>query len=289
MSKNILITGSEGFIGQALKKKIKKEFPEYKIFGFDIQDGDISTTEPAFDHIDHVFHLAGKTYIPKSWEEPLEFYKTNVTGTNIILEFCRKRKASLTYISAYVYGMPEYLPISEKHPVNPNNPYMHSKILAESLCRFYARHYNVKITILRPFNVFGPGQKPNFLIPLLIDQLLSKDKDIILVKDLRPKRDFIYIEDLLNAIILTLQEEKGIKIYNVGSGISISVKEIIEMLMEVTNIKKNIKTKEECRRNEILDVRADITKINNNLGWKPQFTFREGIIETIELLYRNGM
>ena len=110
-----------------------------------------------------------------------------------------------------------------------------------------------------------------------------------MVKDLRPKRDFIYIEDLLNAIILTLQEEKGIKIYNVGSGISISVKEIIEMLMEVTNIKKNIKTKEESRRNEVLDVRADITKINNELGWKPQFTFREGIIETIELLNRNGM
>ncbi|MCK4464622.1 MAG: NAD-dependent epimerase/dehydratase family protein [Bacteroidales bacterium] len=289
MSKNILITGSEGFIGQALKKKIKKEFPEYRIFGFDIQDGDISTTEPAFDHIDHVFHLAGKTYIPKSWEEPLEFYKTNVTGTNIILEFCRKRKASLTYISAYVYGMPEFLPISEKHSLNPNNPYMHSKILAESLCRFYARHYNVKITILRPFNVFGAGQSSLFLIPLLIDQLLSKDKDILVVKDIRPKRDFIYIEDLLNAIILTLREEKRFEIYNVGSGISISIKEIIEILKEITNINKSIKTKGEYRNNEILDVRADINKIKNQLGWKPKYSFREGMIKTIELIKKNGM
>lgn len=282
MPKNILITGSRGFIGKALFQKIQSQFPGYSLFGFDIDDGDLAFVKPSYNNIDHVIHLAARTFIPDSWKEPYDFYRTNVMGTNNILEYCRELNATLTYISAYVYGEPETLPIAETHPIKPNSPYMHSKVLSESLCKFYSEHYNLNITVLRPFNLYGPNQSGTFLIPHIIRQLLNNGLNKITVKDLHPRRDFLYIDDILDAIILSMNHTKKIEFYNVGYGESFSVMEIIRFLMEITGLSKEILSEKEIRKNEIQDVVADIHKIKDNLGWAPKTSIKEGLKKTVE-------
>src|ERR1035438_8407842 len=125
--KNVLVTGSLGFLGNVLVKKLI--LAGFTVFGFDIDDGDI-TTQSSLDqfrgiNISHVFHLAGKTFVPESWSDPWSFYQVNVMGTITVLDFCRETGAGLTYISSYLYGQPEYLPIDELHPVKVYNPYNH--------------------------------------------------------------------------------------------------------------------------------------------------------------------
>ncbi len=275
--KNILVTGSNGFIGSSLINTLAPL--EYKIYHFNIEDGDIADPDSlkVFNdkNIEHVIHLAGRTFVPDSWKNPAPFYATNVMGTANILEFCRLNQCSLTHISAYLYGPPEKLPISEDSTINPNNPYAHSKHMAENLCRFYHDTFNTEIIILRPFNVFGSGQNKIFLVPSIVDQVLNAE--IITVKDLVPKRDFIYLEDISNAIIKTLSCKKQFGIYNIGSGHSISVKDIIDEIQAVFRTNKEIISQKELRKGEISDVVADISRAKAELDWKPEFSFREGL------------
>ena len=127
---DILITGSSGFIGKHLKQKLLQH-QEYSIFDQNSDDGDIALTKLKFRKIDHVIHLAAKSFVPDSWKNPYMFYKTNVLGAANVLEFCREKECHLTFLSSYIYGKPMYLPINEKHPIRPHNPYSHSKILSE--------------------------------------------------------------------------------------------------------------------------------------------------------------
>lgn len=278
MSKTILVTGSNGFIGTNLVKQLINS--GYNVIEFDIHIGEISNYVFPYDKIDHIFHLASLTFVPQSWEKPVDFYKTNVIGTANILELCRKHFCSLTYISSYVYGNPTYLPVDEKHPIEPVSPYNHSKILAEELCKFYAINFNIEITILRPTNIYGSGQNTNFLIPMLIEKTLNETVKTIEVMDLRPKRDYLYLNDFLDALLLTINK-KGINIYNIGFGESISVEEIIKTICNVTNIKKQYLSLGKERKNEVWDLYVDITKIKNELGWQPKINFKEGIRKII--------
>ena len=120
---------------------------------------------PGRAHIDHVIHLAAKSFVPESWDNPYIYYRTNVLGAANVLEYCRKTECDLTALSSYIYGKPTHLPISEKHPIRPYNPYSHSKILSEELYNYYRKSFKLKINILRPFNIYGPGQKDTFVIP----------------------------------------------------------------------------------------------------------------------------
>lgn len=282
--KSILITGSSGFIGSNLIKKIGAN---YNIVEFNTNHGDIATADLSFKGIDHVIHLAGQTFVPRSWEDPYTFYKTNILGTVNILDFCRRNNAPLTYISAYVYGIPEYLPIDEKHPMQAANPYMHSKVEAERICEFYAKNYKVKMTILRPFNIYGAGQSESFIIPKIIKQIISKD-DFVDVLSLKPKRDYLYIDDLSSAIERTIDSENTFEIVNIGSGISYSVQEIISIAMDIAKVNKRIISEGEERRNEIPDVVADITKAQKLLGWSPKIDINSGLKKTIEI-FSHGM
>ncbi|MBI2966745.1 MAG: GDP-mannose 4,6-dehydratase [Bacteroidetes bacterium] len=274
MGKKIVITGSDGFIGRVLTSKLIEK--GYAITEFNLNHGDITKTNLDFPGIDHIFHLAGKTFIPESWVNPVPFFEVNALGTLRILEFCRKQNVSLTYISAYVYGIPRYLPVNEDHPVSPFNPYTHSKIVAEELCEFYRKNHKMKIAVIRPFNIYGPGQSDFFLIPLIIGQLLDKSKKFIELQDLSPKRDYLYIDDLIDALVLLFEKNK-FDTYNIGSGISYSVKEIADCIFKQAGISKKIITANNIRKNEIPDVVADITKINRDTGWKPKISFEEGI------------
>jgi len=280
--KNILVIGASGFIGQSLVKKL--EVNNFNVIQFNSSDGNIVETNfiklYKNREIDHIFHLASKTFVPDSWKNPVKFYKTSVIGTQNILELCRTKKISLTFISAYLYGSPQKLPISEEDRVDSNNPYAHSKYLAEELCKFYSEYYHVKITIARPFNIYGRNQKNIFLIPHIINQVLNSDT--IRVKDLHPKRDYIYLDDLINGLIKTLDSRKKFSIYNFGGGSELSVQEIIDIIQKIAKTDKKIISEKEERKNEIMNVVADISKANIELNWKPAYSFENGIKEIIK-------
>jgi nucleoside-diphosphate-sugar epimerase len=272
--KSVLVTGSEGFIGKQLVSALRSR--EYEVCEFDRKDGDISGTSLNLPHTDHVIHLASMVFVPLSWEDPFPFYKTNVLGTVNILEHCRKTGSQLIYVSSYVYGVPKYLPVDELHPVDVVSPYNHSKYLAEEVCRFYADKFKIPVVIIRPANIFGPGQNPEFLIPTIINQVFNSGVDKIKVMDLRPRRDYLFISDFIEALICSLPL-KGFHVYNVGSGRSVSVQEIISTILNQTGISKETISSGKERANEIWDMFMDIRKFSEETGWKPEITFEEGI------------
>lgn len=283
MSK-VLVTGASGFIGKALVSRLKAS--GHKVVPIDSASGDIADPETldrfSQPNIAHVFHLAGRTFVPDSWHDPLSFGKTNVLGTINVLEFCRKSNASLTYVSAYIYGHPETLPISEDSQIKPSNPYALTKRLAEEACEFYAAAYGMKVTTIRPFNVYGIGQGANFLIPLIIEQALTGSQ--IVVKDLLPKRDYVYLDDLTRALLATLDTNtENYNVINIGSGTSLSVKEVIDVVQDVAGTSKEIVSDNQVRANELMDVIADISKAKTILGWEPEYSFRDGIEKIIYL------
>ncbi|HNW99339.1 MAG TPA: NAD(P)-dependent oxidoreductase [Bacteroidales bacterium] len=276
---NILVTGSEGFIGKLLVAQLMSK--GYNVKTFDYKDGDITKADSLniFDESDikHIFHLAAKTFVPDSWKNPYDFYNVNVLGTTNVLGFCRKNNCSLTYISSYVYGNPDYLPIDENHKLKSYNPYSNSKILAEGICSCFADNYRIKTCIIRPFNVYGVNQLEVFLIPEIIKKVYN-DK-IIEVMDLKPKRDFVFVDDVVDALMLSVDKEG---IYNVGSGYSVSVEEIIKIVLKVTSIKKEYSSKNISRENEVFDVIANISKAKKELNWQPKTSIEEGIKRCVD-------
>jgi nucleoside-diphosphate-sugar epimerase len=278
----VLVTGATGFIGAALVRRLKQE--SYEVIELSSRDGDIADSSTldnfASDGLMRVFHLAGMTYVPDSWKNPSAFYRTNVLGTVNVAEYCRLNNVPLTYLSAYIYGRPEILPISEDSLIAPNNPYAFSKYAAENVCEFYSRNFGVSCAVIRPFNVYGAGQSSKFLIPTIIAQVLHDDA--ITVDDLNPRRDYLNIDDLVDAIIRTLNCRHPYKVYNVGSGSSLGVGEIIRIIQQCAKTNKPVFCREIKRTNEIADVVADISRVQNDLGWQPKLSFIEGIHKIIQ-------
>jgi UDP-glucose 4-epimerase len=274
--KRILITGSSGFVGKELVKVLKQNnyiiYPIDKSDGYDITDFNTLLNIPDFDC---VVHLAGKLFVPESYTYPLDFYTTNVQGTLNVLELARIRNAKVIYFSSYLYGSPNHLPVDENHQLSPHNPYAQSKLIGEELCKAYNRDFGVKTIIFRPFNVYGKNQNLNFLIPSIINQCLKGE---ITLKDARPKRDFIYIEDILSAIQLAIKNEDiNFGIYNLGSGISHSVSEVVDIIIKNMGININAEYTNEYRENEVLDCVANIDKIKKELNWTPKISLEEGL------------
>lgn len=272
--KHILVTGSDGFIGRELVKRLHDK--GYMVYDFDRNKGDIANFSFNYNKLDHIIHLASEVFVPASWENPLIFYQTNVLGTINILELCRKKKCSVTYISSYLYGTPKYLPVDEQHPMEPSSPYNHSKFLAEEACRYYSETFHVPVVVFRPVNIYGPGQNTDFLIPKIIRQVIDPSNEKIVVNDLRPRRDFLFIEDFIDALIRSISCT-GFNIFNIGSGYSMSVEEIIHVVLNLADVRKSYNSENISRKNEIWDVYLDIGKISNELGWHPITSFETGI------------
>ena len=279
--KNILVTGAGGFIGRELVRVLKNA--GHKVL--ELTSADVDIANPAslekFNQtkLEHIFHLAGRTFVPDSWNEPADFQRVNVNGTINILELCRKQKIPLTYVSAYLYGIPGSLPIKETDKIVSNNPYALSKFLAESMCQFYAEHFEVPVTIVRPFNIYGVGQKSHFLIPEIIAQIQANKP--ILLKDLAPRRDYLYLDDFVDGLVRTISLSHGSHLYNIGYGSSLSVAEIVDAIQSVAGTSLPVVSENKSRKNEISDLYADISRIENDLGWRPKHTFEEGIKKMI--------
>lgn len=277
----ILVTGASGFIGSALVTYLEKKGKKVTGFG----SGDLDVTDKArvegltMSSVCHVIHMAGKTFVPRSWEEPGEFFQTNAFGTLNMLEVCRKNRIPMTYISAYIYGQPEQIPIRETDRVNPNNPYARSKYMGEELCEFYAKQFGVQVSVIRPFNVYGAGQSERFLIPQIIAHAMKEEQ--IRVMDLAPMRDYVYLEDLLKAIDLTTMKVQGYDVFNIGSGVSYSVGQVIELVQKILGTEKPVICKNQTRKNELNNVVADITHAKDVLGWAPSYSLEQGLMQMI--------
>lgn len=278
----ILITGHSGFIGSYLQKKLEKT--EHELILVDIANGtNICDWQKVkqYEGMDVIVHLANLSFVPASYEQPKRFYETNYLSTLNMLELCRLNNAKMVFFSSYIYGHPQYQPIDENHPTQAFNPYAQTKVICESLCEGYNRDFKVPITIFRPFNIYGTGQNPDFLIPSIIQQAKTGK---IVIKDDRPKRDYIHVEDIVNAIITAIETEnadKSIQKYNLGSGLSYSVKEIVDMVRGLFDTEIEYICTHEIRPNDVMDTIADISKIQNELHWKPSISILEGLTKMV--------
>jgi nucleoside-diphosphate-sugar epimerase len=271
----ILVTGSSGFIGKNLISKLRSN--ENIIQEVNSANGDISNedTWSKFENANVLIHLASRTFVPDSWLNPDNFLKINLHGTVCALNYCRKHNATFVYISSYLYGNPELLPVSESSRLEATNPYALSKKLAEETCKFYSDFYGVRTIILRPFNVYGKNQSDLFLIPSIIKQVLGGE--FISVKDLEPKRDYVYIDDLVDAIILATTMTLKFLVLNIGTGTSYSTSELIDIIQNIMGTNLPIISTGEKRKGEIMDTKADITKAIENLNWHPKYSLPKGL------------
>jgi nucleoside-diphosphate-sugar epimerase len=278
MSSAVLVTGATGFIGSMVVRALRAQGREVIALGH--ADGDIADADTlARFHdagIESVVHAAGRTFVPDSWDDPAGFLHTNAIGTARVLDFCRVTGARLTHISAYIYGRPETLPISEHAPIRANNPYAHSKHVAEQICHFHAESYGVPVTIIRPFNIYGPGQPEKFLIPTILSQV--QRGGTITLLDLEPRRDYVFLPDVVDAILLAeTRAPKGCETFNIGSGYSRSVRELVAEIQAVAGTALEVRDRGERRDNEIFDVVADISAARAFLGWNPRHSLAEGL------------
>jgi nucleoside-diphosphate-sugar epimerase len=275
------ITGSRGFVGKNLVSLLASK--NLELFEFDrVLGNNISSPDFIGDDIklDCIVHLAGDTFIPDSFNNPYTFYKNNINTTLCVLEYCRINNCKIVFASTYLYGQPVYLPIDENHSVIPHSPYTQSKKIAEDLILSYSRDFNVKSIILRLFNIYGDGQNESFLIPSIINQI-SKNK--ISLNDPEPKRDFIHVDDVCEAFYkAVIMDFDKSEIFNIGSGISYSVQEIIDILNRKLRIPIEVAYKYERRANEILNVVANNKKANIKLNWNPKIDLETGLINLLK-------
>ena len=280
----ILITGYDGFIGTNLVKSLASD---YKIvglsktknskFGFKQMKYDILKISPndIKGNIAYIIHLAALTDLAYCQKYPSKCFKTNVIGTQKILDLARKKKSKLIFLSSsHVYGIPKRIPIKEQDPTNPISMYGVSKLASEICCEAYSKTYGIDVSVLRLFSVYGKKKSGIDVISKIINQL---DKDTVKLGNLRPKRDFIYIDDVIDAIKVAIKNCKGFNCFNVGTGKSYSIFEVYTILKKLTN--KNAKVdsiKSIQRKTDIANVVANCSHLKK-LGWKPKVSLQDGL------------
>ena len=312
----ILVTGAEGFIGSHLTELLVNEgydvraMVQYNSFNnwgwidtFDkaIKDkleiflGDVrdpNGVRTAMDGVDAVFHLAALIAIPYSYHSPDMYVDTNIKGTLNILQAARDlgTKRILVTSTSEVYGTAQYVPIDEKHPYQGQSPYSATKIGADRLAESFYRSFNLPVTIVRPFNTYGPRQSARAVIPTIITQLLS-GKEEIKLGSLTPTRDFNYVKDTARGFLEIYKSDKTIgEEINVATQKEISIGDLANELIRQINPNAKIICDEQRIRPEKSEVNRLLgcnEKIKRLTDWAPQYSFEEGLAETIEFLRDN--
>ncbi len=276
------ITGFNGFIGSSIAKKLLDE--GHKVVSLDDYTRNINSVDkdsnPFPVNLDWVMHFGASTSINESFDKPFNIYTNNLLSTSIAAQIAFESKCQLLFMSSYVYGNPQYLPIDEKHPLTSLNPYMSSKIIGEDLCKHFNQLLGIPLVIFRGFNIYGDWVSPGRLIYDLVNAV-NKGEPLI-INDPDPKRDYLYIKDF-NSLILKLINHKssGIEIYNVGSGKSYSNYEVAEIVQLISKNKSQLTVKNKSRKNDVLDCYADVSHVKKTFSWEPLYTLEKGLSELV--------
>lgn len=306
----VLVTGSDGFIGSHLTEMLVDKgydvrafvfynsfnswgwldsLPKDKLSQIDVFAGDVrdpNGVKEAMKGIDIVFHLAALIAIPFSYHSPDSYVDTNIKGTLNVLQAARELETKKVLITSTseVYGTAKYVPIDEKHPYQAQSPYSATKIGADRLAESFYRSFNLPVSIVRPFNTFGPRQSARAVIPTIITQLLKGNKNIKL-GSLTPTRDFNYVKDTANGFIEIAKSDKTIgEEINIATQYEISIGQLADELIKQINPNAHITCDEQRLRpvksevNRLLGCNEKIQRLTN---WKQQYTFEEGLAETI--------
>lgn len=316
MIKKVLVTGSDGFIGSHLVEALLDAgyevkafvlynsfntwgwldtFPKEKLDKIEVFAGDVrdpNAVRKAMEDVDAVMHLAALIAIPYSYYAPDAYVDTNIKGTLNVLQAARDLKTERVLITSTseVYGTAQYVPIDEKHPYQGQSPYSATKIGADRLAESFYRSFDLPVTIVRPFNTFGPRQSARAVIPTIITQLLS-GKEEIKLGSLEPTRDFNYVKDTVQGFIEIMKSDKTIgQEINIATQKEISIGELAnELIRQINPGAKIICDKQRLRpeKSEVERLLGSNEKILKLTNWKPNYTFEQGIAETIEFLKNN--
>ena len=274
----VLVTGSKGFVGRHLCNYLKEKGLQVVTNVTKQKPIDVTDINQLLkiDNVDAIVHLAAKTSIPDSFKAPSETYFTNFVGTLNTLEFARLRKIKkFIYVSTYVYGQPAYLPVDERHSVNPHSPYNNSKLLAEKICQNYSYSFGIDIVTLRPFYIYGPNSRNLSLIPSIIKQIKKDGK--VTLSGKKVKRDFLFVTDFVYLVEKILQAfPKGYNTYNVGYGKSYSLSQVAQTLARLAEKKIEIEFSKNTQP-DVSEMVADIRKVSGEFNWKPTINIKEGL------------
>jgi NAD dependent epimerase/dehydratase len=309
----VLITGADGFIGSHLTEILSKEgfkikalshYNSFNSYGWledielsdsvEIVTGDVR--DPHFcknitNGVDIVFHLAALIAIPYSFVSPYSYVDTNILGTLNICQAALENgvKRLIHTSTSEVYGTAQYVPIDEKHPLQPQSPYSASKIGSDAMAMSFFNAFNLPLTIARPFNTYGPRQSARAVIPTIICQIANGMKQIKL-GDVTPTRDFNYVTDTCRGLVELALCNKAIgETVNIGSNFEVSVKDTLNMIRELMNSDVEFYTDEQRLRpgkSEVFRLWCDNTKIRELTGFKPTYDIRSGLKATINWFTR---
>ncbi|MCD6225407.1 MAG: SDR family oxidoreductase [Deltaproteobacteria bacterium] len=308
-NKTVLITGADGFIGSHLTEMLVKRGAKVKALSYynsfnnwglleDIDclnDIEVLTGDVRDPHyckhitkgVDVIFHLAALIAIPYSYVAPDSYVDTNIKGTlNICQSALENGCERIIHTStSEVYGTAQYVPIDEKHPLQPQSPYSASKISADAMAMSFYNAFDLPLIIARPFNTYGPRQSARAVIPTIITQIAGGKNEIKLGDD-APTRDFTYVLDTCQGLIALAENENAIgETVNIGSNHEISIKDTLSLIKTLMN--SNVKfIREEQRirpkRSEVFRLWCDNTKLKTLTGFEPQYSLEQGLKEMIE-------
>lgn len=314
--KKILVTGADGFIGshlteQLLQKNYKvRAFVQYNSFNtwgwldtlskevldeIEIFQGDVRDPNGVYEAmkgVDEVFHLAALIAIPFSYHSPDAYVDTNIKGTLNVLQAAKKLNTSRVLITSTseVYGTAQYVPIDENHPFQGQSPYSATKIGADRLAESFYRSFNMPITIVRPFNTYGPRQSNRAVIPTIMTQLLA-GKEEIRLGSLTPTRDFNYVKDTANGFIEIAKSSKTVgEEINIATQHEISIGQLAtELIRQINPIARVVCDEQRLRpeKSEVNRLLGSNEKIKKLTSWRPQYTFEQGLAETITFFREN--
>lgn len=316
MSKKVLITGADGFIGSHLTELLVQEGYSVRAFAYynsfnswgwldtinkevlkeiDVFTGDIrdpNGVREAMKGMEEVYHLAALIAIPFSYHSPDSYVDTNIKGTLNILQAARELETEriLVTSTSEVYGTAKYVPIDEKHPFQGQSPYSATKIGADRIAESFYRSFNLPLTIVRPFNTYGPRQSARAVIPTIITQLLAGEKEIKLGK-LSPTRDFNYVKDTARGFLAIAKSSQTIgEEINIATQKEVSIGSLAHELIKQINPEATIICDEQRLRpdkSEVERLLGSNQKIKSLTNWTPQYTLESGIAETIEWIKQN--
>lgn len=310
-SNKVLVTGADGFIGSHLTEELIKEGFEVKAFvlynsfnswgwldtlerdlidNIEVFAGDIRDphgVKEAMKGCDIVFHLAALIAIPYSYHSPATYVETNVQGTLNVVQAARELEVQKVVhtSTSEVYGTAQFVPITEEHPLQGQSPYSASKIGADQIALSFYRSFNTPVSIIRPFNTYGPRQSARAVIPTVITQIASGRRKIKLGA-LHPTRDFNYVKDTVRGFIAIAKSEQSIgEVINIGSNFEISIGDTVNLIAEAMDVEIEIETEEVRLRPEKSEVDrlwADNTKAKQLVGWEPIYGAREGFKRSLQ-------